>query len=118
MGTCRRCGEVKAGEAPVVRAGALPPPFICYDCKRETVEAARGEVRAELVGAPPALAKLQDKAQRAHGTLLAEEAEVICGENGVVGIWRRGELIDGTGPTPSYYYNFAGSAVVEFTGQA
>ncbi len=118
MGTCTRCGEVKPGEAAVVRAGAPPPPFTCYDCKRETVEAAREEVRAELVGAPRALAKLQDKAQRAHRTLLPDEVEIICGAAGVVGVWRRGELIDGTGPTPTYYYNFAGSAVVQFTGQA
>lgn len=118
MSTCTRCGEVKAGDALVARAGAVPPPFVCYDCKRKPVEAAQEEIKAELVGAPPALAKLQDKAHRAHGTLLTEELEVICGENGLVGIWRRGELIDGSGPTPTYYYNYAGATVVNFSGQA
>lgn len=119
MGACTRCGEVKPGEAPVVKAGAFPQgAFLCYDCTRELAASGADEIRAELVGAPRELAKLQDKAQRAHGTMLADEAEIICGDAGVVAIWRRGDLIEGTGPTPTYYYNFAGSAVVQFTGRA
>jgi hypothetical protein len=51
-------------------------------------------------------------------TPLADEDEIICGEAGVLAIWRRGDLIEGTGPMPTYYYNFAGSAVVQFTGRA
>lgn len=119
LGPCTRCGEVKPGEAPVVTAGAIPQAgFLCYDCKRELAASADDEIRAELVGAPRELARLQDKAQRAHGVVLADEDEIICGEAGVVAIWRRGGLIEGTGPMPTYYYNFAGSAVVQFTGRA
>lgn len=117
MGTCTRCGEVKPGEAPVARAGELPAPFICHDCKTGRDEAAQEQIRAELTGAPAALAALQEKAQRAHGTLLIEETEIICGQDGVIATWRRGALIDGSGPTPTYYYNFAGATVVHFTGQ-
>lgn len=119
MSTCTRCGEVKPGEAPVVKAGEFPRhPFLCYDCTRELATSGDDEIRAELVGAPRELVKLQDKAQRAHGIVLSDEAEIICGDAGVVAIWRRGDLIEGTGPTPTYYYNFAGSAVVQFTSRA
>jgi hypothetical protein len=74
------------------------------------------EIRAELIGAPPALRDLQGKAQQVHETLLDEELEVVYEHAGVIGTWRRGSRIDGAGPMPAYYYDFKGSVVVSWTG--
>lgn len=32
IGPCSKCGEVKPGPVQVVKAGQLPPPFVCSDC--------------------------------------------------------------------------------------
>jgi hypothetical protein len=72
------------------------------------------EVRAELRGAPPAEREMQVRAQQSHGTLLDSELEVIYSEAGVVITWRRGERIDGAGPTPAFYYDYVGSAKAGF----
>lgn len=82
----------------------------------DTSRDAEQEIRAELIGAPPRLRELQAKAQEVHKTLLADELKVVYGDAGVTATWQRGARIEGTGPTPAYYYDFTGCAVTEWTG--
>ena len=66
------------------------------------------EIRAELIGAPPALRDLQDKAQQIHETLLDEELEVIYEHAGVIGTWRRGAQNRWSRPDPGLLLRLQG----------
>jgi hypothetical protein len=81
-------------------------------------DAADAEIRPELTGAPAKWAELQSLAQEAHPIVTGEEGTIVFKHGDLVGEWVRGDMIDGTGPTPGYYYNWVepGPTVVRFTG--
>jgi hypothetical protein len=82
----------------------------------DAVQGDDDEIRPELTGAPSKYAELQALAQEAHRAVLASEERIVFKHGDVVGEWKRGEMIDGTGPIPGYQYRWKGEAVAYFPG--
>jgi hypothetical protein len=72
------------------------------------------EIRAELMGAPRQFRALQQLAQEAHETISSSEDTIVFKHGDLVGEWVRTQPADGTGPKPTYYYEFRLPAVARF----